>query len=415
MKLEFGYGKGIQTVNIAEKHLLKQLLPLSGEGGIDEYAEIERALNEPVGSDIIESLFKPGEKVAIVISDITRPMPSYKVLMHIIDRLNKAGIPDSDITVVSALGSHRRQTKEELIRLAGKECFERVKVVDSDPDDCVRFGVTRRGTPVDITRAVAEADKRICVGNVEFHYFAGFSGGYKAIMPGCSTPAAIQSNHKLMTKDGSVAGNLDTNQLREDIDEAGKMVGVDFILNVVLDEHKNIVKAYAGDPVLAHRSACEFLSNMYGVPIEKKADIVICSQGGFPKDLNLYQTQKALDNAKHAVRDGGVIILAGACQEGLGGSVFEEWMTDAASPDDLIKRLNQQFVLGGHKAAAIAMVLKKAEIYLVSEMDPKLVKNIFFRPFSTIRGAYAAAQHKFKGNGTVITMPFGGSTLPILK
>ena len=234
-------------------------------------------------------------------------------------------------------------------------------------------------------------------------------------MPGCSTPAAIQSNHKLMTREGSVAGNIDTNQLREDIDEAGKMAGADFILNVVLDEHKNIVKAFAGDPVLAHRSACAYLSGMYGVSLEEKADIVICSQGGSPKDLNLYQTQKALDNAKHAVRDGGVIILAGACQEGLGGSVFEEWMTGAETPDDLIERINQHFVLGGHKAAAIAMVLKKADIYLVSEMDPWLVKKIFFRPFSTIRGAYAAAQHRFGGSGTVITMPFGGSTLPILK
>ena len=413
MKLEFGFGNGIQSVNIDSRHIIKQLLPFGAPLPESERGEIERALNAPVGSGTLESIFRPGETVAIVISDITRPMPSYKVLIPIIDRLNKAGIPDSDITVVSALGSHRHQTREELSRLAGEECIRRVRVIDSDPDDCIRFGFTSRGTPVDITRSVALADRRICVGNVEFHYFAGFSGGYKAIMPGCSTPAAIQSNHKMMTENGAYAGNIDTNPLRKDIDEAGRMVGVDYILNVVLDEHKNIVKAYAGDPVSAHRMACDYLRKMFGIPVGQKADIVICSQGGAPKDLNLYQTQKALDNAKHAVKDGGIIILVGACQEGLGGSVFEKWMTEARNPDELITNIRKNFVLGGHKAAAIAMVLKKADIFMVSKIDHKLVKNIFMKPFDTLNGAYLAAQRRFHGEGTVITMPFGGSTLPI--
>ena len=384
MKLEFGFGNGIQSVNIDGSHIIKQLLPFNAVLPESELAEIERALDEPVGCGTIGSIFRPGETVAIVISDITRPMPSYKVLIPLIDRLNKAGIKDEDITVVSALGSHRHQTRDELTRLAGKECISRVKVIDSDPDDCIRYGFTSRGTPVDITRSVALADRRICVGNVEFHYFAGFSGGYKAIMPGCSTPDAIQSNHRLMVEQGAYAGNIDDNPLRKDIDEAGRMVGVDFILNVVLDEHKNIVKAYSGDPVLAHRIACDYLRKLFGIPIESKADIVICSQGGAPKDLNLYQTQKALDNAKHAVKDGGIIILVGACQEGLGGSVFERWMKESSSPDELIRKIRENFVLGGHKAAAIAMVLKKADIYMVSKMEPELVKSIFLKPFSTL-------------------------------
>jgi nickel-dependent lactate racemase len=413
MRLEYGFGSGIQSVDVADEHIISQLLPLSVRAPESEPGEVERALDEPVAAGRIEDIFKPGEKVAIVTSDVTRPMPTYKVIVPLLNRLNKAGIPDKDITVVSALGSHRRQTEEEHIRLVGQECYGRVKVVDSDPDDCVHYGTTVRGTPVDITRTVAESDRIICLGNVEFHYFAGFSGGVKAIMPGCSTPSAIQCNHRLMTDERSCAGNIDTNPLRDDIEEAGRMVGVDYILNVVLDEHKKIVKAYAGDPVKAHREACEFLRNMFGIRIPQRADIVICSQGGKPKDLNLYQTQKALDNAKHAVKKGGVIILVGACSEGLGGSVFEQWMTEAKTPQELIDRLNHKFVLGGHKAAAIAMVLKNADIYMVSEMDPDLVKNIFMKPFRTVSGAYRAAQAKFGGKGTVISMPFGGSTLPL--
>ena len=171
---------------------------------------------------------------------------------------------------------------------------------------------------------VAEADRRICLGNIEYHYFAGYSGGAKAIMPGVSTRAAIQANHSRMVLPECCAGALETNPLRMDIEEAGAMVGIDFILNVVLSEHKEILRAVAGDVTKAHRAGCAFLDTLYRKELAEAADIVLVSQGGAPKDLNLYQTQKALDNAKHAVRDGGIIILIGSCREGLGERTFEE-------------------------------------------------------------------------------------------
>ena len=151
---------------------------------------------------------------------------------------------------------------------------------------------------------------------------------------------------------------------------------------------------------------------MYRKMLPSRADIVIVSQGGAPKDLNLYQTQKALDNAKHAVKDGGIIILAGSCREGLGEKTFEEWLTGAKSPDELIERIRREFRLGGHKAAVIAMVLMRAEIFLVSDLDPGLVKNIFMTPYSTIQEAYEAAARKIGPDASVLVMPFGGSTLP---
>ena len=180
-----------------------------------------------------------------------------------------------------------------------------------------------------------------------------------------------------------------------------------------LDEHKEIVYAVAGDVVKAHRRGCEFLDSLYKVKIPHRADIVIVSQGGAPKDLNLYQTQKALDNSRHAVKDGGTIILVGACNEGLGQRVFEEWITQAEQPEELIARVKNDFKLGGHKAAAIAMVLKRAGIKLVSEMDSDFVKSIFMEPYSDLQSAVddALAQH---GEGAeIIVMPYGGSTLPV--
>ncbi len=413
MKLEFGYGNGIQTAEVPDSCVQAVLLSNEMEHERRGADAVRYSLEHPIDSPRLRDIAKPGEKIVIVTSDISRPLPSFDVLPSVLDELALAGVKDEDITVVFGLGSHRGHTREEMIKLVGSGVFSRVRCVDSDPSDCVRYGITSRGTPVDITRTVAEADRRICLGNVEFHYFAGYSGGYKAIMPGASTPAAIQANHSMMVREEAKAASIDGNPIREDIEEAGAMVGVDFIVNVVLDEHKKIVYSAAGDVVAAHRDACRYLDRMYLKPIEKRADIVIVSQGGAPKDANLYQTQKALDNAKHAVRDGGTIILVGACPEGLGSKVFQEWLTEAEKPSDLTERVNRSFKLGGHKAAAIAMVLEKAEIMLVSGIDDDFVRSIFLTPMHSVQEALDAAIKKHGQNASVIAMPFGGATLPV--
>ena len=231
-------------------------------------------------------------------------------------------------------------------------------------------------------------------------------------MPGVSTRDAIQANHSMMVRPEACAGNLEGNPLRQDIEEAGRIVGVDFILNVVLDEHKKILKAVAGDPVLAHREGCKFLDTIYLKELPAPADIVLVSQGGAPKDLNLYQTQKALDNARHAVKQGGVIVLIGSCKEGLGERVFEEWMTQSPTPEFMIERIGRDFQLGGHKAAAIAMTLQKADIYLVSDLEDDFVRSIFLKPAKSAQEALDTAFEKMGKNATVLAMPYGGSTLP---
>ena len=232
-------------------------------------------------------------------------------------------------------------------------------------------------------------------------------------MPGVSTRAAIQANHSRMVQPEACAGNIDTNPVRQDMEEAiRRFCPIDFIVNVVLDAHKQVIHAQCGDYIQAHRLACKYLDGIYRVNIEKRADIVITSQGGAPKDLNLYQVQKALDNAKHAVRKGGIVILVGSCHEGLGEKVFEEWMLSAKKPQDLIDRIKANFQLGGHKAAAIAMVMENADIYLVSKLEPDFVRSLFMTPFETVQQAYDAAVEKMGKDASVIIMPYGGSTLP---
>jgi len=412
MKLEIGFGTSPQEVDIPEANLLGILTPNEVTVGKTGEEAVRGALAQPIGAQSLCEVVRPGEKVVIITSDITRPLPSYQVLPAILDELDAARVEMNDVTVVFALGAHRFHTEAEMRKLVGEEVFTRVCCIDGDPSDCVSLGTTKMGTPVDIVRIVTEADRRIAVGNIEYHYFAGYSGGAKAIMPGVSTRAAIQSNHSRMVLPEAAAGRLDDNPVRQDIEEALTYCPLDFIVNVILDEKKEIIHAVAGDAIQAHRVGCRFLDTLYQTEIPSRGDIVIVSQGGSPKDLNLYQTQKALDNAKHAVKKGGVIILVGSCKEGLGEEVFEEWMTGSESPESMVKRIAEDFQLGGHKAAAIGMVLADADVYLVSEMEPAFVERIFLKPYETVQKALDAAFEKMGREASVLVMPYGGSTLP---
>lgn len=413
MRMEFGYGKGTQTVEIPDQNLLAVLTANEMEHARRGADAVDYALEHPIGAPKLREVAKKGQKVAVITSDISRPLPSYEVLPSVIGQLNEAGIPDEDITVVFALGSHRHHTEEERRHLAGDAIFERVRCIDSDPEDCIHTGTSSNGTPFDFSRSVVEADFRVALGNIEFHYFAGYSGGVKALMPGVSTPAAIQANHSLMVSEDACAGKLEGNPVRKDLEEALSFCPIHYIVNAVLDEHKHIVYAVAGDVIKAHREGCRYLDQMYRKPIPERADIVLVSQGGAPKDANLYQTQKALDNAKHAVKKGGTMIVIGACNEGLGSARFEEWLTGAPTAHSMVERIGKDFQLGGHKAAAIAMVLENARIDLVSEMDDDFVRSIFLNPQPDAQTAFDEAMERYGAQATVIAMPFGGATLPM--
>lgn len=415
MNITLGFGKKQLNLKVDEKNILDVLKPNPIQGDVDQVEEVQRALENPIGTKRLKEIVKSGEKVVIITSDVTRPMPTHVVLPSLLEELNSAGIKDEDIKVVFALGSHRKHTEEEKKRLVGEEIYSRIQCIDTDASDCIHMGETSNGTPVDIFREVALADRRICLGNIEYHYFAGYSGGAKAIMPGVSTRAAIQANHSKMVMEDARTGELDKNPVRLDIEEAISLMPIDFILNVVLDENKRIIKAVAGHFIEAHREGCRFLDGIYKKPIKELADIVIVSPGGYPKDINMYQAQKALDNAKHAVKDGGVIIWVASCTEGFGEGVFEEWINEAESPHSLVERIPRQFQLGGHKAAAIAMVLERCDVFLVSDLDERIVRKAFLTPYRDIDKALQDAYAKLGEQAKVLIMPYGGSTLPVLE
>jgi len=278
---------------------------------------------------------------------------------------------------------------------------------------------------------VVRADRRIGVGTIEYHYFAGYSGGYKAVVPGVCSLRTIEANHSLMVQAGAESGQIDGNPVREDIDEAGARVGVDFVLNVILDpagrprkavgthgassEEHHALSAVAGHPIEAHREGCAQLNAFGCAPLPWLADVVLVSAGGFPKDINLYQAQKALDHARLAVRPGGTIILVAECPEGLGHGVFAEWMLSGQTPDQLIRRIRERFVLGGHKAAAVALAQKRASIALVSSLPADRCRAMGLVPYASPVEALADALARTPAPARVALMPQGGSALPVVN
>jgi nickel-dependent lactate racemase len=410
VKLKIPYGRKELTLRLDDRRQHITLL----EPNRAPYDVIGQALAAPIGSPRLGELVRPGQSVAIVTSDITRTCPSHLMLPPLIAELANAGVADEDITVFFAIGSHRAHTDEERARLVGLEMAARLRLMDSNPREIVYVGTTSRGTRIEAFGPVVAADFRIALGNVEPHYFAGYSGGAKALMPGVCSLTTIQSNHAMMVEPKARVGALDGNPVREDIEEGATLIGLDFILNVIVGPDHQVLAAAAGHPVQAHRWLCNVLDFQRKVVVDQLADIVIVSAGGFPKDINLYQAQKALDNAAAAVKPGGIIIWLAECPDGLGNAVFADWLVGSTA-DDIIARIQERFVLGGHKAAAIASVLKKAQVLLVSSLDPALVRRCGLRPYEEFDLALNDALREVGADPAITVMPIGSAVLPAAK
>ena len=411
-KVTLPYGDGFHSLNLPKTGHLGTFLPVRQEAGMLEKEIVQGALDRPIGSARLGELVTPGNQVVIVTSDATRPCPNSVLLPPLLERLNTAGIKDEDITVVIALGLHRPMTRVELACSVGDEVFHRVSVINHDINDTVTVGQTRRGTPVEIFRLVVEADFRVCVGNVEFHYFAGYSGGAKAIVPGVAAPITIRNNHSHMIEDNAMAACLEGNPVREDLEEAVSMVGVDFLLNVIVDEQHRVIDAAAGDITEAHQTLCRRLQKAGTVSIPKPLDLAIVSAGGAPKDINLYQAQKALDNCAGVVRQGGVIILVAECKEGYGNDTFRQWMTSGKEPIEVLESIRQDFVLGGHKAAAIAKIASDTKILLVTSEQLSHEQLVGIDVYQDLDAAIREGFRLVGEDAAYAVFPYGASTLP---
>lgn len=418
MKVKLNYGSGnvefvIPDNNVASILRSRDLPPL---GNVDE--AVVKAIREPVGAPPLKDVADKNARIALLVSDITRPCPSYRLLPSLVAELNRYGVSDDHITIFFATGMRRGHTLGERQKLVGAALFKRIKTVDHDSHDRANLqylGKTERGTEVTLNKQVLQNDLVIGIANIEIHYFAGYSGGGKSLLPGVAAFETIQQNHSLMLLPGSEPGKADGNPVREDIEEAGQIARFGFIVNAVLNKGKEIVKTVAGHYVEAHRSVVAVNDYMYKTPMEEKADIVVASAGGSPKDTTLYQAQKGLDNASYAVKQGGTIVFIAECAGGMGNKLFAQWLLEANRPEDVVERLGKGFVLGGHKAYAIAKLAQNVDISLISRLPEDVVKQSFMTPVATMEGALTRAFAIHGKDATVALLPHADSTLPFIR
>jgi len=412
------YGKSDVCVRIPARNLLGSIEPKQIGGVVEVKAEVERALSEPIGSKRLSGIVQPEHKIAIVVDDFTRKTPSHAMLSPLLAELEGAGVKDENITVIFGCGTHRAVKPEEAKRILGEEVLKRVKTISHNckAEDLVFVGKTKHGNSIRVNRVFAEADVKVLIGDVGFHYYAGYGGGRKSVLPAVSGEETIHHNHAMLLEASARTGVLEGNPVHEDMTEAARLAKVDFILNAVTDSKGEIVKAFAGDLEQAFLEATKLVNEMYRVAIDRRADIAVVSSGGYPADINLYQAYKALDNALEVVKRGGTIIMVAECPEGHGNQVFYDWMTRLENLKKVEREVKRHFELGGHKAYYLLKALRNHQIILVSSLPDYYANGVF--KLKTARAVNDAVREALKNAGSqakVWTMPQGNFTLPEVK
>jgi len=376
MLVSIPYGKEFISYNFDESVLRGVLVSRLHEmkSSRDEAESVREALESPIAAPKLSEAVVGKKKITVITSDHTRPVPS-RISMPLILEMIREGAPDSEITILIATGVHRETTKDELIYKFGENIVEKEKIIIHDAFDSeamVYMGVLPSGCRLSVNRAVAEADMVVAEGFIEPHFFAGFSGGRKSILPGVASAESVMSNHcgKLIGSKYSRTGNLLGNPLHEDMVAAAKMCRLEYIVNVVIDAEKKIVKTFAGDTVAAHELGCEFVKEQCKVSAVK-SDIVLTSNGGYPLDQNVYQSIKSMTAAEASVNEGGVIICVSRCNDGSGGEELVRWFSEGNSAEqimDIILSTPPEKTKGDQWMAQIlSRIMLKSKVIMVSD------------------------------------------------
>ncbi len=417
----YKYGHGYKNFTLEQEHVASEIKMPEMPPLTDLRQAVLDAVYHPIASKPLNELLQPGQKVAFICNDPTRVANSHEFMPILVNELNNLGIRDEDMRIVFALGTHRKMTREEMTEAVGEDVAGRLAMYNSDcrqQDDFEYFGETSFGTPVWLNKLICDADLVIMTGTIVHHFFSGFGGGRKAVLPGVAAMETIRRNHSLMMNPNAQLGKLHGNPVYEDQMEGVRLFAKQhrmFLFNAVLDAKKQFLKIFAGDWQEAHLQACKFVDQVYGVPIEAPADIVIASCGGYPKDINIYQLQKTMDNAWCAVKEGGVVIIIGECEEGSGSAALEKTLQEHPSPDAIKAQLEKNFVIGAHKAFAITRLMKKARFILVSALDKQLARDLLFEAADSVDEALKLAEKYVGKDYKVILMPQGSLTVPLLK
>ncbi|MDR3205485.1 MAG: nickel-dependent lactate racemase [Candidatus Methanoplasma sp.] len=410
MIIDVKYGKdGFQRAEIPDGNYIGTFYPKDVR--CDDPDEIiNESIDNPIGYRSLDDFLAGGKDVVFIVNDGTRPTPTAKVLHALSKRmdLRKA-------RYLVATGTHRDMTPEEYDFVFGghySELKDRIICHDSKTSECINLGTSKNGTPMEVNRIAVEADRLVIITSVEPHYFAGYTGGRKSFLPGVASYRTVEANHKLAMNREAQSLALSGNPVHEDMMDALEVVkGKEiFSIQMVLDRHQNIYKVASGGLNPAFDRAVEWANEVFSVPIPRKADVVI-SVAPYPMDVDLYQSQKALDNGKWALKEGGKILMVSKCREGIGHSAFLTQLSSSKDPKQVLENLKAEYRLGYHKAAKMAEIAIWAEIWAVTDLDPEIIRSANITPFPSVAEAVRTALEQ-KPDAEFLILMDGSVTIP---
>lgn len=419
MNVSLAYGKDSLTVHVPDSAVIVE--PRYIEGLTEDKQEVVNALRNPIGTPPLRDMVKNTDQVAIVISDITRPTPNHKLVPWLIEELPH--VPLENFVIINGTGTHRDQTREEFVEMLGEWVVENIRIINNhfqDKSSLVKVGESRFGCDVYLNKDYVEADFRIVTGFIEPHFFAGFSGGPKGIMPGIAGIETILTFHnaRMIGDPLSTWGNMDGNPLQEMTREVNRMCKPHFMLNVALNGRKEITNAFAGDVFEAHAVGCEYVKEHAMHKCEQRFDVVITSNSGYPLDQNLYQTVKGISAAHKIVKKGGTIIAASECSDGIPNhGNYSKILQMRDTPEEILKMINDPSfqMFDQWQVQKQALILEWADVYVYSLLPEQVIEKAMFKPTKNIEKTLAELSKKYGEQMTVAVMPLGPLTIPYVE
>jgi len=419
LKVELLYGKGVLPVEVPDHSVLIEPRYLSGLE--DEKQAVLGALRYPIGAPPLRQSVRATDKVAIVISDLTRPTPNHKLVPWLLEELSH--VPPEQFVIINGTGTHRDQTREEFVQMLGSEVVDRIRVINHhchNKEELVKVGVSSFGCDVYLNREYVEADVRIVTGFIEPHFFAGFSGGPKGIMPGIAGIETILTFHNARMIGDPLAtwGNMTDNPLQDMAREVNRMCKPHFVLNVTLNKDKEITAVFAGELIETHDRGCAFVKEHAMVPVEERFDVVITSNSGYPLDQNLYQAVKGMSAAHKIVKQGGAILCAAECSDGIPAhGYYFEILKMRRTPQELLELIHdpafQKF--DQWQVQKQAVVMTWADVYMYSSLLDEEVRSAMLKPVSHIETALDQLKTVYGEQMSVAVLPMGPLTIPYVR
>jgi nickel-dependent lactate racemase len=418
MRVHLQYGRDGLDVEIPSERV-RVIEPTFVPGLPDERAAFVEAVRAPIGGRPLRECVAAHERVAVVIPDITRPLPTDRLLPWILAEL--AHVPEKNVVIVNGTGSHRRNGPEELRAMVGADVFARIRVVNHDAHDpagVTPVGKAADGSPISMARPYVEADRRIVLGFIEPHFMAGFSGGYKGVFPAVADIASVMHYHRAeaIGHPRSTWGVLDGNPTQEQIRRNGALLPVDFLVNVTLNRKRQVTRFFCGEVLAAHAAGCAFAKQTAMVACERPYPIVVTTNAGYPLDQNLYQAVKGMHAAMQIVERDGLIVAASRCNDGFPEhGNFRRLLYDHPDPRALLDEICSPgfSVYDQWEAQLLAIIVLRARVALKSELPPAEVRRAYLEPIDDV-GARVAAELRARGDVAVAVLPEGPMTIPYL-